>query len=121
MTETATPWSEEGYADIVGAARSGSDIEVEFANGDVIVVAAAQFGVSGDFEVQADAEEGLSVRVMQPSGPATVLAWTQLRSAADPVFAQELRRRETEEARRLGLRLRALREDKNPRDVIREG
>jgi transcriptional regulator with XRE-family HTH domain len=119
MTEITTPWSEEGYADITAATRSGSDIEVEFANGDVVLLAASRFGLAGDFEVEPDAEEGLSVRIIRSSGPPTVLTWTQVRSAADPAFGHELRRRETEEARRIGLRLRALREDKNlnQRDV----
>jgi transcriptional regulator with XRE-family HTH domain/Zn-dependent peptidase ImmA (M78 family) len=119
MNETTAPWSEEGYADIVAAARFGSDFEVEFANGDVVLLAASRFGVTGDFEVESDAEDGLSVRVVRRSGPPVMLTWTQIRSAADPAFALELRRRETEEARRIGLRLRALREDKhlNQRDV----
>ncbi len=119
MTEITAPWSEEGYADITAAARSGTDIEVEFANGDVVLLAASRFGLAGNFEVEPDAEEGLSVRIIRPSGQPAVLTWTQIRSAADPAFAHELRRRETEEARRIGLRLRALREDKNlnQRDV----
>ena len=121
MTEITGPWSEEGYADIVGAARSGSELEIEFANGDVVLLPAARFGVSGDFEVTTDPEEGLSVRIVAPPNQPLVLPWTQIRSAADPSFAQELRRRETEEARRIGLRLRALREDKNlnQRDVAK--
>ena len=121
MTDITTPWSEDGYADVVGAARSGSDIEVAFANGDVVQLPAARFGVTGDFEVETDPEEGLSVRISTPSGQHSLLPWTQIRSAADPAFAQELRRRETEEARRIGLRLRALREDKNlnQRDVAK--
>ncbi|HZN75641.1 MAG TPA: XRE family transcriptional regulator [Micromonosporaceae bacterium] len=113
MTEITAPWSEEGYADIAAAARSGSDIEVEFVNGDVVLVAASRFGLGGDFEVESDAVEGLGVRIVRPLGPPVVLPWTQIRSVADPAFAQELRRREMEEARRIGLRLRALREDKN--------
>jgi transcriptional regulator with XRE-family HTH domain len=119
MTEITAPWSEEGYADITAAARSGSDIEVEFANGDVVLLPASRFGFAGDFEAEPDVEEGLSVRIVRLSGPPAVLTWTQIRSAADPAFAHELRRREMEEARRIGLRLRALREDKNlnQRDV----
>lgn len=119
MTESAAPWLEAGYADITAAARSGSDIEVEFANGDVVLVAGSLFGVAGDFEAEADADEGLSVRVTHPADAATLVTWTQIRAAADPAFAQHLRREEVAEARRVGLRLRALREDKNlaQRDV----
>lgn len=119
MTEIRAPWSEEGYADIARAARTGSDIEIEFANGDIVLLPASRFGLAGDFDVEPDLEEGLSVRIVRPSGSPAVLSWTQIRSAADPAFAHELRRRDTEEARRIGLRLRALREDKNlnQRDV----
>ncbi len=118
-TEIRAPWSEEGYADIAAAARTGSDIEVEFANGDVVLLPASRFGLAGDFEVEPDLEEGLSVRIVRPSAPPAVLSWMQIRSAADPAFAHELRRREMDEARRIGVRLRALREDKNlnQRDV----
>ena len=56
MTEITAPWSEEGYADITAATRSGSDIEVEFANGDVVLLAASRFGLAGDFEVEPDVE-----------------------------------------------------------------
>src|SRR6185437_2197045 len=119
MPEIRAPWSEEGYADITAAARIGPDIEVEFANGDVVILPASQFGLAGDFEVEPDLEEGLSVRVTRPPRSPAVVPWTQIRSAADPAFAQELRHREVEEARRIGLRLRALREDKSlsQRDV----
>jgi transcriptional regulator with XRE-family HTH domain len=121
MTEIRTPWSEEGYADITAAARTGSDIEVEFANGDDVLLPASRFGLAGDFEVEPDLEEGLGVRIVRPSGPPAVLPWTQIRSAADAAFAHELRRREMDEARRIGLRLHALREDKNlsQRDVAK--
>jgi transcriptional regulator with XRE-family HTH domain len=69
--------------------------------------------LAGDFEVEPDLDEGLGVQVMRPSRSPTLLTWTQIRAGADPTFAQELRRREAEEARRIGLRLRALRDDKN--------
>jgi transcriptional regulator with XRE-family HTH domain len=121
MTDVSGPWSEVGYADIVRADRSGSDIEVTFANGDAVILPAARFGVTGDFILATDPDEGLSVRVSTPAGQSFLLPWTQIRAAADQDFAQELRRRETEEARRIGLRLRALREDKNlnQRDVAK--
>jgi transcriptional regulator with XRE-family HTH domain len=121
MIETAASWTEEGYADVVSASLSAADLEVEFANGDVVLIAASNFGVSGEFEVSVDPADGMSVDVVSGTGEPLKLPWTLIRSAADPVFAQEMRRRETEEARRIGLRLRALREDKNlnQRDVAR--
>jgi transcriptional regulator with XRE-family HTH domain/Zn-dependent peptidase ImmA (M78 family) len=120
MTETTPAWLELGYGDIVGAAVSGGDIEVEFANGDVVVLPSSRFGIpANDCRVEFDPDEGLSIQVITSDGTTTDISWSQIRAAADPGFAQELRRRETEEARRLGRRLRALREDKglSQRDV----
>lgn len=122
MTSQAPTWAEAGYADIKSVEKRGDNIEVEFINGDLLIVDPPMFGVStADFTVEFDADEGLSLQVKESSGHVTNLTWTQLRAAHDPAFAQELRRREIEEARRLGLRLRALREDKNlsQRDVAK--
>lgn len=105
------PWEEMGYADIVGASLSGGKLHVEFANGDVVVIPVDRLGLSEPSGVTVDREEALSIRVRTRSGPVEV-SWTQIRGASDPAFAQEMRRRDGEEARRIGLRLKALREDK---------
>jgi transcriptional regulator with XRE-family HTH domain/Zn-dependent peptidase ImmA (M78 family) len=114
------PWLDSGYADVVGARNADGDLEVEFANGDVIRVPVSTFGISGnDFSVGLDLEEALSVRITGAGGEPREISWTQLRSATDAAFAQEMRQRDAEESRRLGLRLRALREDRdlNQRDL----
>lgn len=121
MTDSATAsWLESGYADIVSAVRSDADIEVEFANGDVVVTPATTFGISArEFHLEVDPDEALSVSAVTNDGEIVNVSWTQIRTASDPEFAQELRRRDAEQSRRLGLRLRALREDRNlsQRDV----
>jgi transcriptional regulator with XRE-family HTH domain/Zn-dependent peptidase ImmA (M78 family) len=114
------PWLDSGYADVVGARNADGDLEVEFANGDLIRVPVSTFGISGsDFSVGLDPEEALGVRVTGSAGEPREISWTQLRSATDAAFAQEMRQRDAEESRRLGLRLRALREDRdlNQRDL----
>jgi transcriptional regulator with XRE-family HTH domain/Zn-dependent peptidase ImmA (M78 family) len=117
MTENATRWSEKGYADVVAADGMGAEFEVDFDNGDTVVLAAGLFGVPDVVEARPD-EDGLGV-VLRGAAQEVVVSWSQLRAAADPEFAHELRRRDAEEARRVGLRLRALREDRNlnQRDV----
>lgn len=121
MTETTASWTEEGYADVVNASRAGTNLEVEFANGDVVLLPASDFGLRGAFNVTVDGDDRMSINVFTETGQSRKLSWTLIRSVADPAFAREMRRRETDEARRIGLRLRALREDKNlsQRDVAR--
>jgi transcriptional regulator with XRE-family HTH domain len=114
------PWLHPGYSDVASARNAEGDLEVEFANGDVVHVPVSTFGVSGsDFSVSVDPEEALSVVVTGSGGEPREISWTQLRSASDPTFALEMRQRDAEESRRLGLRLRALREDRdlNQRDL----
>lgn len=115
MAERATrPWESPGYSDIVAVRLAASDIEVEFANGDVVLAPGGLLGIAGDgARVEFDPGEGMSFRVDTEGGKGTEVTWEQVRAATDPEFAQEMRRRDTEEARRLGLRLKALREDRN--------
>src|ERR1700680_2387237 len=108
------PWLDSGYADVVGARNAGGDLEVEFANGDVIRGPVSTLGISGsDFGVGLDPEEALSVRVTGSAAEPREISWTQLRSATDAAFAQEMRQRDAEESRRLGLRVPALRGGRN--------
>src|SRR5581483_9757130 len=109
-----SPWEHAGYSDIVAAARQDRDIAVEFANGDVVRVPAATFGITDpEFDVEPGPDEGLNVRVSTSDGRAIDITWTQIRAADDPHFSHELRRRDADQSRRIGLRLKALREDRN--------
>ncbi|SRR6266851_161103 len=103
-------WEKPGYADLARAEVRGEELWVDFVNGDHVVVPIRQFGLREPSGANID-EEGLAVRVETHDGPVDLL-WHQIRAATDPAFAQELRRRDNEEARRIGLRLKALREDK---------
>ena len=106
-------WEAAGYSEIVAAHRQGADLVFEFADGDVVVAPAATFGIAGDYTIEVDPDDPLSARVDMPGNGSTVLSWLRIRAATDAEFAQEMRRRDAEQSRRLGLRLRALREDKN--------
>jgi transcriptional regulator with XRE-family HTH domain/Zn-dependent peptidase ImmA (M78 family) len=103
------PWMEEGYGDVEATTRVDDLVEVVFANGDVVRLDAAALGLTGEFSVGV-AEGGAAIQVTAPEGEREI-DWMVIRSAADSEFAQELRERDAEEARRIGRRLRALREN----------
>src|SRR4051812_36217840 len=108
MSDSA-PWMQPGYGDVESAARHGELIEVVFANGDVVRVDPMALGVTNAFQVSV-AEGGAAVLVTTLAGEREI-DWMVVRAAADAAFAQELRERDAEEARRIGRRLRALREN----------
>lgn len=101
---------EPGYGDVEKATRRDDVVEVVFANGDAVQVVSAGLGLTGEFTVGV-AEGGAAVLVRTIEGEREI-DWMVIRSAADPAFAQELRERDAEEARRIGRRLRALRENR---------
>ncbi len=104
------PWVQPGYADVEVAAYRDGLVEVVFANGDVIRLDPAALGVAGDPTVGV-AEGGAAVLIGTQEGERE-LDWMVVRAAADQAFAQHLRERDAEEARRIGRRLRALRENR---------
>ena len=107
-----SPWGEPGYSDIGSVEQVGDQFEVAFLNGDVVQLSPRQFGIQGDFVVAlAEGDEGLAIAVASADAE-RIITWSQLRAATDPDFAQEMRRQDAEESRRLGRRLRALREDR---------
>jgi transcriptional regulator with XRE-family HTH domain/Zn-dependent peptidase ImmA (M78 family) len=108
---TSAGWTAPGYSDVRRAVRVGTDLHIEFMNGDVVSVPSTRFGVEGDFEVRFDADDSPAVQLVADSG-VRELSWGQIRTATDPDFAQEMRRQDAEESRRIGRRLRALREDR---------
>lgn len=103
-------WMEPGYGDVQAAARRDRLIEVAFANGDVVLVDPASLGVTGDFTV--DVAEGGAAVMVRTRDAEREIDWMVIRSATDPEFARALRERDAEEARRIGRRLRALRENR---------
>ena len=114
MNRPTAPWGQAGYSDIVAAARQDDDLTVEFANGDVVRVAPTRLGITDpEFDVESGEDGRLSVRIVFGDGSTRDVSWMQIRSATDPLFAQELRHRDADQSRRIGLRLKALREDRN--------
>jgi len=105
------PWAAPGYGDVTGVSKVGDDLEVTFGNGDLIRIAPSVLGVSGSFELDPQPTlDGTSVRISTSEGPRD-LSWIRLRSATDPAFARQMREEDTNEARRVAHRLKALRED----------
>jgi hypothetical protein len=109
---TSAGWTAPGYSDVRRADRVGTDLHIEFMNGDVVSVPSTRFGVEGNFEVRFDADDSPAVQLVTDSG-VRELSWVQIRTATDPDFAQEMRRQDAEESRRIGRRLRALREERD--------
>jgi transcriptional regulator with XRE-family HTH domain len=105
------PWLQPGYGDVETATLRDGLIEVGFANGDIVQLDPAALGMTGEFTI-AVADGAAAVLIVTPEGERE-LDWMVVRAAADPAFAQHLRDRDAEEARRIGRRLRALRENRN--------
>jgi transcriptional regulator with XRE-family HTH domain len=112
MNKSVRPWDQPGYSDIESAATRDGEIEVRFANGDVVVVPADTLGVSElGFSIE-PGELGTSLNIRTVDGRRREIDWLVIRAAADEDFAEELRARDADESRRLGRRLKALREDR---------
>jgi transcriptional regulator with XRE-family HTH domain len=114
MTSQSTrPWDEAGYGDIVSAGSDGTNLEITFANGESLNLPLAKLGLAGPItQVDVDTEEPGRVVIHLLGEPPREVGWVTLRSAGDPSFGQEMRRRDAEESRRIGRRLKALREDR---------
>ena len=104
-----SPRAEPGYSDIASANQIGDQIEIVFLNGDVVLLPPQRLGILGHFSVAlAEDDDGLAITVATADAERDV-TWSQIRGASDPHFAQEMRRQDVEESRRIGARLRALR------------
>ncbi len=117
-SELQSPWLAPGYGDITGVTKVGADLEVTFANGDLVRIDPSVLGAAGEFEIGSDPLDGAGVRIITASG-ARDISWMQLRVATDPDFARQMREEDANEARRIAHRLKALREDRgfSQRDV----
>lgn len=107
---TPAPWVESGYGDVEAAAGRDGLVRVVFANGDIVKFDPAPLGVTGAFV--AEVAPGGAAVLVRTENDEREIDWMVVRSSADPMFAQELRERDAEEARRIGRRLRALRENR---------
>jgi transcriptional regulator with XRE-family HTH domain len=108
MTNSVPPWDQEGYGDVVGVKTSLGVIDVEFANGDVVEVSVPELGLDGTTTFVVDPEA--ATLIAETPGGSREIDWMVIRAISDPAFAREIRARDAEEARRVGRRLRSLRE-----------
>lgn len=108
MSNSSPIWEQEGYGDVVGVEGSLGVIDVEFANGDVIEVSVPELGLDATTTFEVDRESGTLI-AKGPEGPREI-DWMVIRAITDPAFAREIRERDAEEAKRVGRRLRSLRE-----------
>lgn len=108
MSNQTPPWEQSGYGDIVGVSGSLGAIDVEFANGDIVEVSVPELGLDATTTFAVDPHSGTLI-AEEPDGTREI-DWMVIRAIADPAFAREIRERDAEEARRVGRRLRSLRE-----------
>lgn len=108
MTEQ---WQRIGYGDLRNASVEGPDVVFRFANGDSIRLARDRLGISESADLRVDPEEPTGVLVDDPGKEPRRIPWETIRAIDDPLFAQHRREQERDEARRIGRRLKALRED----------
>lgn len=113
-TERRAPWEMWGYSDIADARISDGVLQVVFANGDEVAVPLMRLGIDDATDAYLAEDNATEVVIVRPTVEGD-LDWMQIRAATDPEFAKELRRRDAEESRRLGRRLKALREDRGLR------
>jgi transcriptional regulator with XRE-family HTH domain len=110
------PWTQPGYSDIEAVDIVDDRLVVRFANGDTLDLPPSLISDREGASVDFDPEEALEV-VVRDGDAERRISWTQLRAATDPAFAQHLRELDAEESRRLGRRLKALREDRGIRQA----
>jgi transcriptional regulator with XRE-family HTH domain len=95
---------------------AGDAIRVRFADGDQVEIDTAALGLGDEVEFGVDEEAG--ALVARTSGGEREIDWMVLRSISDPAFADEVRRRDAEDARRIGTRLRVLRENRGIKQKV---
>jgi transcriptional regulator with XRE-family HTH domain/Zn-dependent peptidase ImmA (M78 family) len=104
-------WERPGYGDITAARIIVDELEVAFADGDVVRVPLSAFEISTSSTTRVRVVDGLSVEISDRD-QVVEISWMRVRSFADPNFAAHVRDLSSSEASRLGRRLRALREDR---------
>lgn len=104
-------WELPGYSEIAAAESVSGRIRVTFANGDAVEVPAAVLPHAPDLTPIVDPHEPMELQLRVGDAVETI-SWIQLRAATDEEFAQHMRDVDADESRRLGLRLKALREDR---------
>jgi transcriptional regulator with XRE-family HTH domain len=107
MSAPEHPWMQAGYGEIIAVERNLGGILVSFANGDEVPIKLGSIGVDEAAELFVEEESGA---LIARSGSAErQIDWMLIRRLDDPRFAEWLRERDLDDARRIGRRLRALR------------
>lgn len=105
-------WQLPGYSELVAVDSSAGAFVVTFANGDVVAVPPALIGGSAPGQAWVDPDEPLALKLRVGDEVVSTIGWAQIRAATDEAFAQHMRDLDADESRRLGRRLKALREDR---------
>jgi transcriptional regulator with XRE-family HTH domain len=103
-------WEEPDYGEVIGIEPRNEVLTVQFANGDEIEVPFESLGA--DTRTTFHLDEDGALLAVGPSGEREI-DWMALRARSDPAFAAELRERDADESRRIGRRLRVLRQNQN--------
>src|SRR6476660_3986711 len=114
MTEHSAPWESADYRTVISAVYDDGRLEVDFADGGHASVPVDRLVPPGSpdpawEEVRHGAHEGLVPRNGEYEFE---ISWMDVRAQDDPEFAEFLVHTADEEARRVGARLRELRESK---------
>jgi transcriptional regulator with XRE-family HTH domain len=104
-------WEQIGYGDITAARIVAGELEVEFANGDLVRIPLTSLGIPPLLHSSVTVEDGLAVRFGE-GDKAIDISWVTIRSATDSAYANHLRDLSANDAERLGRRLKALRDDR---------
>jgi transcriptional regulator with XRE-family HTH domain len=105
MSVNKSLWEEPDYAEIVAIKPGDEALTVQFANGDRIEAPFESFG--------ADSRTTFRLSDGALFAGEREIDWMALRARSDPAFAAELRERDAEESRRIGRRLRVLRQNQH--------
>jgi transcriptional regulator with XRE-family HTH domain len=114
MTEHSAPWDAAAYRTVIAVGYGNGRLEVDFADGGHASVPVDRLVPSGSPEpVWEEVRHGEhEVLVPRDGEPELEISWMDVRAQDDPEFAEFLIQTADEEARRVGARLRALRESK---------
>jgi transcriptional regulator with XRE-family HTH domain/Zn-dependent peptidase ImmA (M78 family) len=108
MTVDKRYWEEPEYGEIVEIDPGAEALTIEFANGDRVEASLGSLGADAETKWTLDNEGSLIA--VGPNGEREI-DWMGIRARSDAAFAADLRERDAEESRRIGRRLRALRDD----------
>lgn len=109
---TSARWQLPGYSELAAVDSTAGTFVVTFANGDIVAVPPSLIGASAPARAWVDPDEPLALKLGVGDDVERTIGWAKIRVATDEEFAQHMRDVDADESRRLGLRLKALREDR---------